>query len=192
MLPFPRALIFSAAIAAAGCGRTHLYDDAADAGTDAGVPDAGVIDAGTFDAGVRPPLCPPSTPGTGHIWGTTPLGTIDFQNVWTGTESPGGHSCPHVTVYGSPGNEPGQGGAFIVDFSSLGATRGIARLTVGGKTATIDVAGNVTRADGLTMGSAPSDTWRTTVTFAAVDGGWTVQGTVTEAPDCFRATWFCI
>lgn len=174
-----------------GCGRTLLTDEP-------GAADARTRDAGTtVDAGREPPLCPPPQPGVGRVWGTTPLGTIDFQNVWVGTEGPWSHSCPHLTLFASPGDEPNHAASFSVDFLyakplSLGPKRGVATLQLGGKTAAIPVTADVTRADGLTTSGAPMEGWRTTLTFAAADAGWTVQGFVTEAPDCMRITWFCL
>ena len=172
-----------------------LIDDVLDAGFDAGLPEAGT--ATPADAGPPPAACPAPAPNTGRVWGTTPLGPIDFQNVWIGTEGPWSHSCPHVTVVATSGSAPSPAASFVVDFlfskpPALGTNKGVATLRLDGKTATIAVTADLTRADGLTLSSTPISGWRTSLTFAAADGGWTLQGVVTEAPDCSNATWFCI
>lgn len=182
-----------AILALTGCGRTHLLEGL-DGGFDAGEPDAGATVA---DAGTPPPLCPPPAPNSGRVWGTTPLGTIDFGNVWVGTEGPWSHSCPHLTVFASPGPAPEHATSLVVDFHylkppTLGPAKGLATVQLNGMSANIEVTANVTRADGLTTSSQPSAGWRTTLSFAASDGGWTLQGVLTEVPDCSGATWYCL
>ena len=32
----------------------------------------------------------------------------------------------------------------------------------------------------------------TSLTFSAADGGWTLQGVLTDVPDCEQLTWMCL
>ncbi len=183
-----------AACALLGCGRTLLRDETGDAGF---VTDAGFVEVHPQDAGTPPPWCPVPAENSGRVWGTTPLGNIDFKNVWVGTEGPGSHSCPHLTVFASVSAAPDLAATLVVDFPygrspTLGPNKGAATLTLNGQVASIDVSALVTRADVLTAGAMPSADGRTSLTFAASDGGWTMQGVLTEVPDCWKATWFCL